>query len=720
MYVNVLRPKVLALNTNKLGNLINSFKSVFKSNVFKVLFCILVLFTILVVFSIFYKRYFFGFILLLLFLVLFVVDWSPIIFIKKIVNSSIMICLFDDNIEFLTILPYRGVFDINKMCESTCNICTNILWNMPIIFVILFFPFMIFIIGDIKIRYIEDLVQYNTNLLQSSEIEMDDEMDEITIVKILKNILLMIVFEIVVSIIGVYLLLDLDMQDKIKLHKSIDSVDLLLLQISKLAFIANRFEDGQECIVDCLSKNIELRSKLQISLKNSIVKSIVRYVIISVTWIMLKLYWKAINDISSEQNRLAQILDIWRIFYCSYKQKDISIIYIGCLLCIYVCIEWLNLFYNIMNDLIFVNTISHQLYKSIFIGSCERGIHIDSFQQLKFQIDKYYISIYNILKKHGVDIPLILEKNIHNIENVKKYFVNNKDLIAELNQCTPLLKDIDFEINKDKMDVVVSGKKVRIKYDHAPFIVIEGHTGSGKSTIFRFLTGFIQNSYTKLNGVSINDVSYDSLNRIFGYILQDDLYNPHIFLEDIISLCHKFDSNEEKQKVYDIAKRLGITNIVNEVNLKRRLSDIHMSGGQKKRLSILLLNMFSDSAIHMLDEPFSKLDLATQIEMRDLVVDVHNRMNSIFIVIEHMGNLKDVANIKMVISNNTLVYYVRDMYNNWVNVEDLIKDDESDIIEITIPDVIVPKIQNLKKSDQVDSESLSMKLDDEHQNNTEV
>jgi ABC-type bacteriocin/lantibiotic exporter with double-glycine peptidase domain len=129
--------------------------------------------------------------------------------------------------------------------------------------------------------------------------------------------------------------------------------------------------------------------------------------------------------------------------------------------------------------------------------------------------------------------------------------------------------------------------------------VLHGQSGTGKSTLFRVLTG-----HTAYSGEILVD---DTVSTTIPILAQDICYylsqQQHIFSEDFltnVSLFGAYPYNEaELRKNFDIDRLFG--------NIKGSVDCSKLSGGEKQAVKICRM-LIQGKGILLLDEPFSSLD----------------------------------------------------------------------------------------------------------------
>lgn len=196
------------------------------------------------------------------------------------------------------------------------------------------------------------------------------------------------------------------------------------------------------------------------------------------------------------------------------------------------------------------------------------------------------------------------------------------------------IKNLSLTYYNKKTKVVVDAlKNVSINFELGKITVIVGEIGSGKSSLVKVICGILP--YDKgdilYKGKNIDDIYVEDRN--FAYICQDVILFPKktVFDNLCVSLLGKKIKKEEiRERVYKIAEEFNI-----EFLLGRKPKEI--SVGQIQRVN-LAKTFLRNPDIYILDEPFSNLDLKTNLELRKKLKYKIKDNNSTCIFVTHNIN----------------------------------------------------------------------------------
>ena len=148
-------------------------------------------------------------------------------------------------------------------------------------------------------------------------------------------------------------------------------------------------------------------------------------------------------------------------------------------------------------------------------------------------------------------------------------------------------------------------------------LTIMGPSGSGKSTLLAYVGGFMDPVFEARGRVLSGDIEITTLpaeDRHAGILFQDPLLFPHMSVGANVAfaLPARIRGRAERR-----ARAADALDGVALAGMAERDPDT-LSGGQRARVALARV-LVSEPRMLLLDEPFSKLDMALRGQMRDLV-----------------------------------------------------------------------------------------------------
>jgi ATP-binding cassette, subfamily C, bacterial CydD len=211
--------------------------------------------------------------------------------------------------------------------------------------------------------------------------------------------------------------------------------------------------------------------------------------------------------------------------------------------------------------------------------------------------------IQEILDKESLQqkqepIPLWKPTSTFSVDGVSVYLPDSD---------RPALQDIQFS---------VSGTKK---------IGIIGASGAGKSTLIDLLSGFLTPSSGefKVNGKKLTTLSQVDWQNQITYIPQ----HPYIFHDTVLNNIRFYNPKATEKEVENAAERAGLTEVIQ--SLPKGFETIigeggrSLSGGQEQRIA-LARAFLGNRPIIMLDEPTAHLDIETEYELKETMLQLFN------------------------------------------------------------------------------------------------
>jgi len=159
------------------------------------------------------------------------------------------------------------------------------------------------------------------------------------------------------------------------------------------------------------------------------------------------------------------------------------------------------------------------------------------------------------------------------------------------------------------------------------FISIVGMSGSGKSTIFRLVTGLDEPT---AGSISLTDnLDNKRLGKV-GYMPQQDLLLPWRTILENACLPLEIagiDKLSAREQVLPLLEEFGLAGTEDRYPAE-------LSGGMKQRVAFLRATL-SGNPLLLLDEPFSALDAITRLSMQEWLIDQWKKRQATVLFITH-------------------------------------------------------------------------------------
>lgn len=214
-------------------------------------------------------------------------------------------------------------------------------------------------------------------------------------------------------------------------------------------------------------------------------------------------------------------------------------------------------------------------------------------------------------------IPLI------EIKNLSRWYSDNPD---------PLFKDLNLSLK------------------NGDFFVLTGHSGTGKTTLVKFITGKLTPPANAIfyNEQDIADFTAEDiqiLRKRMGIIFQDyQLLEDISVRENVIFPLHLYELGETviESKLKQVLQKIHITHLLDKpVKL--------LSAGEKQKVS-LARALIHDPEFIIADEPTGNLDRENTQAIADILMEANKAGNTIFLIthdIHLLNYLKEKHKIKL-------------------------------------------------------------------------
>lgn len=183
-------------------------------------------------------------------------------------------------------------------------------------------------------------------------------------------------------------------------------------------------------------------------------------------------------------------------------------------------------------------------------------------------------------------------------------------------------------------------EKIVFKLPSAGLVGITGPTGSGKSTLLHLALRQFEldkPSSIHLAGIPTDNLTFDSLRSKIAWVPQ----KPLLFSGTIAENIALAKSNATAADIKHAAEMAGISAEIEAMpegfETQLREGGTNLSGGQKQRLT-LARALLSSANILLLDDPFSALDMKTEVQVRQNL-KVYYPHKTILLVTQRLPNL---------------------------------------------------------------------------------
>ncbi|MEH6533781.1 MAG: ABC transporter transmembrane domain-containing protein [Photobacterium frigidiphilum] len=188
--------------------------------------------------------------------------------------------------------------------------------------------------------------------------------------------------------------------------------------------------------------------------------------------------------------------------------------------------------------------------------------------------------------------------------------------------------------------------KVKLDLPSGGLVGITGPTGSGKSTLLHLALRQFQlekPSSIHISGMPSDSLTFGSLRSKLAWVPQ----KPHLFsgtIAENIALAKPDASQAEIEHVAEMAGiRAEIEAMPEGFDTSLREGGTNLSGGQKQRLT-LARALLSGADILLLDDPFSALDMKTEVQVRQNL-KAHYSHKTMLLVTQRLTNLIEADHI---------------------------------------------------------------------------
>lgn len=195
---------------------------------------------------------------------------------------------------------------------------------------------------------------------------------------------------------------------------------------------------------------------------------------------------------------------------------------------------------------------------------------------------------------------------------------------------------------------------INCEFYDGEFIVLIGHTGSGKSTLIQHLNGLLKPTEGKIivDDIDITDkkVKLTNIRKNIGLVFQ---YPEYQLFEETIEKDIKFGPKNLGLSEEEITRRVkrAMKMVDLDYDTYKDKSPFDLSGGQKRRVAIAGV-IAMEPKVLILDEPIAGLDPKGRDDILNQIRKLHDDYKITTIMISH--SMEDVAKVadRVVVMNH--------------------------------------------------------------------
>jgi ABC-type bacteriocin/lantibiotic exporters, contain an N-terminal double-glycine peptidase domain len=282
-----------------------------------------------------------------------------------------------------------------------------------------------------------------------------------------------------------------------------------------------------------------------------------------------------------------------------------------------------------------------------------------------------YLFFNNLITLGKILAAALIVSNIYNpIFNISSFILTIKDIIPRINRIiwfTSLESEhnnegnvsiptcdhikITFEGVTCKLDNNTIIDDVTLTFEQGKTYLINGISGSGKTTIFNLLTAVIEptRGSIKINGVSYQKIPKQEIRHIFSLVTQDAFFFKGTILDNLKIVNCNVSIIEIKKALYLSCCDEFISDLPKGLNTLLEENANNLSGGQRQRLNIAR-SLLRKHTFLLFDEATSALN--PEIEKKVLDRIHKNKCNVIHI--SHTNSSIQYCDIEIDIVNKKM------------------------------------------------------------------
>lgn len=202
-----------------------------------------------------------------------------------------------------------------------------------------------------------------------------------------------------------------------------------------------------------------------------------------------------------------------------------------------------------------------------------------------------------------------------------------------------VFSDVKFSYAEHAKEERMTLDGVSFKVQKGQQVAIVGHSGEGKSTLFKLLLGIYDNYSGNISifGNNIKDLNVSKIREHISYVGQ----NMFLLQDSIYQNVKLGNLNASDEEVMNVIHMFGLDNL----DIQKDIGDhgVKISGGQKQRIC-LARAFLKDADLIILDEPTSALDTESEYYVSK-AINEYLKGKTCIIIAHRLSSIRNVDKI---------------------------------------------------------------------------